>query len=115
MGLDGAYEYWLSEPAEDVTARIHVREHGDRPLTAVLHCRRRELTNASLARALVRYPLQPLQVTGLIHWQALRLWGNPAPFPPNPPFWPGEGPGRPGPRPSGPCGPGARRAGGGWG
>ena len=47
-------------------------DDGARPLTAVLHGRRRELTNASLARLLVRYPLMPLQVTALIHWQALQ-------------------------------------------
>ena len=34
MGLDQSYEYWLSEPAADVIARIHVRENGGLPLTA---------------------------------------------------------------------------------
>ena len=91
MGLDQSYEYWLSEPAADVTARIHVRENGGLPLTAVLHCRRRELTNASVAAALLRYPIQPLQVTGLIHWQAIRLWRKRVPFHRKPPFVPGEG------------------------
>ena len=91
MGLDQSYEYWLSEPAAEVTARIHVRENGGLPLTAVLHCRRRELTNASVAAALLRYPIQPLQVTGLIHWQALRLWRKRVPFHRKPPFVPGEG------------------------
>ena len=60
-------------------------------MTAVLHGRRRELTNASLARTLLRYPLQPLQVTTLIHWQALRLWLKRVPFHHKPPFVPGKG------------------------
>ena len=95
FGLDQSYEYHLSEPGEEVLARIHVHEAGGRPLTAVLHCRRRELTNTAVARALLRYPVQPLQVTALIHWQALRLWRKRVPFHRKPPFVPGEGSVRP--------------------
>jgi DUF1365 family protein len=74
FGLDQSYEYAFSQPGEEVWARIHVRDDdGSRPLTAVLHGHRRELTNATLAWMLVRYPLMPLQVMALIHWQALRL------------------------------------------
>ena len=91
FGLDQAYEYAFSEPQEEVWARVHVRENGRVPLSAVLHGRRQELANATLARALVRHPLQPLQVTALIHWQALRLWWKRVPFHQKPPFVPGEG------------------------
>ena len=91
FGLDGAYEYAFSEPGPEVWARIHVREHGARPLTAVLHGRRVELTNASLARMLARYPLMPVQVMSLIHWQALKLWAKRVPFHRKPPFVPGKG------------------------
>lgn len=90
-GLDQSYEYAFSEPGDEVWARIHVREDGRHPLTAVLHGRRRELTNASLARFLVRYPLMPLQVVGLIHWQALKLFAKRVPFHRKPPFVPGSG------------------------
>ena len=95
FGLDGSYEYAFSEPGDEVFARIHLRENGDRPLTAVLHGRRKELTNASVARLLLRYPLMPVQVIGLIHWQALRLWLKRVPFHHKPPFVPGEGSVRP--------------------
>jgi hypothetical protein len=92
FGLDQSYEYAFSQPGDQVWARIHVREDGgSRPLTAVLHARRRKLTNASLARLLLRYPLQPLQVTALIHWQALRLYSKRVPFHHKPPFVPGIG------------------------
>jgi DUF1365 family protein len=92
FGLDQSYEYAFSQPDDDVWARIHVRDDdGGRPLTAVLHGRRRELTNRSLAGLLLRYPLQPLQVTALIHFEALRLWLKRVPFHHKPPFVPGEG------------------------
>ena len=92
FGLDQSYEYAFSQPGDEVWARIHVRDDGGaRPLTAVLHGRRRELTSRSLARTLVRYPLMPAQVTALIHWQALRLWLKRVPFHRKPPFVPGRG------------------------
>lgn len=92
FGLDQTYEYAFSQPGDEVWARIHVRDDGGaRPLTAVLHGRRHELTNASLARLLVRYPLQPLQVISLIHWQGLRLYLKRVPFHHKPAFVPGQG------------------------
>ena len=91
FGLDQAYQYAFSEPEEEVWARVHVRENGRVPLSAVLHGRREELTNTSMARALVRYPLMPMQVTALIHWQALKLWVKRVPFHHKPPFVPDKG------------------------
>jgi len=91
FGLDQSYEYAFSEPEDEVWARIHVRENESRPLTAVLHGERTALTNRSLARFLVRYPLMPVQVIALIHWQALKLFAKRVPFHHKPPFVPGVG------------------------
>jgi DUF1365 family protein len=92
FGLDQSYEYAFSQPGGEIWARIHVRDDdGARPLTAVLHGRRRELTDRSLAALLLRYPLQPMQVIALIHFEALRLWLKRVPFHHKPPFVPGEG------------------------
>src|SRR3954471_1129164 len=92
FGLDSSYEYAFSQPGDEVWARIHVRaDDGSRPLTAVLHARRNELTNASLAGLLIRYPLQPLQVISLIHLQALKLFLKRVLFHRKPDFLPGEG------------------------
>ncbi len=92
FGLDYAYEYAFSQPGEEVWVRMHVRDGaGRRPLTAVLHGQRRELTNRRLLALLLRYPLQPLQVIALIHFEAVRLWLKRVPFHHKPPFTPGEG------------------------
>jgi DUF1365 family protein len=91
MGLDQRYRYVFSEPGPTVFARIEVHEGTRLPLHAVLACRRRELTRAALTRFLARYPLMPLQVTALIHWQALRLYLRGVPFHHKPPFEQGKG------------------------
>lgn len=92
FGLDQTYEYAFSQPGDDIWARIHVRDtDGAHPLTAVLHGRRRELSNRSLGTLLLRYPVQPVQVTALIHFEALRLWLKRVPFHHKPPFVAGEG------------------------
>ncbi|MFN2628529.1 MAG: DUF1365 domain-containing protein [Gaiellaceae bacterium] len=92
FGLDHSYEYAFSQPGQEVWARIHVRgEDGTRPLTAVLHGHRRDLTDGGLARVLAQYPLMPLQIISLIHWQALKLWLKRVPFHHKPAFVPGRG------------------------
>lgn len=91
FGLDQSYQWWFSEPGERLDVRIDVSEGGARPFVATLTGTRRPLTDATLARALLRYPLMPLQVTLLIHLQAARLWLKHVPFFHKPPFVPGQG------------------------
>ena len=49
------------------------------------------LTDLALLRTLARNPLLSGRVTGLIHWQALRLWLKGVPVFRKPPFAPGQG------------------------
>jgi len=91
FSLDQDYRWWFTEPGAEVNVRIDLAEGGERPFWATLHGRREELTNASLARALVRYPLMPQRVISLIHLQAARLWLKRVPFFHKPPFVPGHG------------------------
>ena len=91
FGLDASYGTpSRSRRSRSSRGSTSARARRDRS-TAVLHGRRRELTNRSLARMLLRYPLMPVQVVWLIHWQALRLWLKRVPFHRKPAFVPGQG------------------------
>jgi DUF1365 family protein len=90
FGMDQRYAFALAEPGPTVFARIDVHEHGTRRFGSVLAGERRQLTDASLARAFVRYRLMPARVTAAIHWQAFLLSRKGVPFHPKPPAPPGS-------------------------
>jgi DUF1365 family protein len=91
MPMDQAYTWWFSEPEDRLSVRMDVHEVGSPDFHATLTARRVPLTSSSLRAALVRYPLMPARVLGLIHWQALRLWLKRTPFYRKPPHIPGHG------------------------
>jgi cyclopropane-fatty-acyl-phospholipid synthase len=91
FGMDQTYRFSFTEPGERVHAGVGIIEGGERPFWAELTGTRRPLTNAAIARALMRYPLMSQQVTGLIHWQAVKLAMKKVPFHHKPRFSPGEG------------------------
>jgi hypothetical protein len=83
MSLEHGFH--VREPGARLGLRIEDRTRdGNRLFDAVLSLRRRELSAANLARALVRFPLQPLQVSAAIYWQAFRLHQKGVPFHPHP-------------------------------
>jgi DUF1365 family protein len=85
MGMDLEYVWTFHAPGERLAVRIENRECDGRPLfDAVLALRRREITGASLAFALLRFPLLTLQVIAAIYWQAFRLHRKGAPTFPHP-------------------------------
>ena len=83
--LHQEYAFYFEPPGGERTwARIDVLEQGERVLHTVLAGKRTELTRASLAAALARYPLMPVQIMWRIHWQALKLWWQRIPYVPKP-------------------------------
>ncbi len=91
FGMEQDYEFAFSEPGERIATRVDVFEQGSRVLRAVQNGQRRALTSRTLLWSLVRYPVMPLRVSALIHWQAVILWRKRVAFHRKPPFDPAQG------------------------
>jgi DUF1365 family protein len=74
FGLELMFDFKLRLPGEYL--EIHVDDHDSegRVLITRLNGERREMTDAALLSAFIRYPLVTLRVIFLIHYNALRLW-----------------------------------------
>jgi uncharacterized protein len=73
LTVDGSYEMTLAPPDERLSVQMSLRQAGERVFAASLTGRRRPLTNATVARMLVRHPLMTARVTSLIHLQGIKL------------------------------------------
>ena len=80
MPMDIDYGWHFTPPGQTLSVRMENRRAGRLLFDASLMLRRREITGASLAGALLRQPCAALSVLGRIYWHALRLWLKRAPF-----------------------------------
>jgi uncharacterized protein len=80
MPMDMRYDWRFSAPAAGLHVHMENRRDGRPAFDATLSLKREPINGASLARALVGFPLMTAQVITLIHWQALRLWLKRTPF-----------------------------------
>lgn len=74
MPMDRSYRWRFTRPDEHLRVHMDVLREGVREFDAHLSLHHRELTGASLARVLWRYPLMTAKVVGAIHLEAFRLW-----------------------------------------
>jgi len=80
IGMDGRYTVHVRDEPTGLRIAINERQ-GEGPLLATsLVLKRRRLTDRTLLRTLLRYPLMTQRTIGLIHWHALLLWLKGAPF-----------------------------------
>lgn len=73
IGMDQTYRFSLNDPGERLALRIRQAGPEGETLIATHTAQARPLTDAGLARAILRHPLMGVRVIGLIHWHALRL------------------------------------------
>jgi DUF1365 family protein len=74
MDMTMTYDFRVKIPADDLSVVIHGRDCDGLIIAASQVGRRRPLSDLTLARLFVGYPLLSLKVVAGIHWEALKLW-----------------------------------------
>lgn len=81
IDMDTNFDFNLDIPGEKLNIRIDDFKHdGSRFFISTLSGNKVALTDGNLLRYFFSFPLITLQVIGLIHWQALKLWLKKLPF-----------------------------------
>jgi DUF1365 family protein len=76
MPMDIDYDWRFTSPAERLAVHMTNHRGGELVFDATLMLERRNISGASLAGALARFPFVTLRILGAIYWQALRLWAK---------------------------------------
>jgi hypothetical protein len=74
MPMDQRYDWRFSPPGRRLAVHMENYDTAGMIFDATMSLRRRELTGATLARALLAYPWMTAGVVTAIHWNALKLW-----------------------------------------
>lgn len=77
---DANFEFVISIPGEKLNIRIDDIKDGKRFFISTLTGTRKAFSGTNLLWYTLRFPLIPLQVMVLIHWNALLLWWKKIPF-----------------------------------
>jgi len=68
------YRWRLQAPGDELRIHMDVDDGSAPEFDATMVLERRELSGATLARALLRFPLMTMKVVAAIHWQAFLIW-----------------------------------------
>ena len=78
--MDMRYDWRLTVPDDALHVHMENWREARRAFDATLTMKREPITSATLAAALLNFPLMTAKVVAAIHWQALRLWLKRVPF-----------------------------------
>lgn len=77
IAMDDAFDFNLEIPNEKLLIKIDdYDKEGKRFFLSTLSGKEKKLSNAALVWYAIRFPFITLQVIGLIHWQAFKLWAK---------------------------------------
>ena len=74
FGADNTFNFKLAVPGEKLNIKIDTVEDDKKVFISTLTGQKRPLTNKALLWYSIRFPLIPLRIMFLIHWNALILW-----------------------------------------
>ena len=73
LPMETRYQWRFTEPGARLAVHLRNEQQGRHTFDATLNLERREISGATLAGALLRFPFMTLRVVLLIYWQALKL------------------------------------------
>ena len=74
IGMDCDYHFRIVPPDENINIVIRQEDSDGLLLAASFQGKRAEVTERSLARLLIQFPLLTVKIVAGIHWEAIRLW-----------------------------------------
>lgn len=74
IDLDASFDFVLQVPERKLNIRIDDYKNGERFFISTLTGERKEISNALLFWYSLRFPIIPLRIMWLIHFNAFRLW-----------------------------------------
>ncbi len=80
MEMNFKYDWHFPEPGEELNIHMINYRETTQFFEAKLTMDRKEITNGSLAKVLIRFPAMTLKVLSMIYWQAFRLWLKKTPY-----------------------------------
>ena len=80
MSMDMEYDWRFCTPDDILSVHMENYQQDEKIFDATLKLKKREITSANLAKALIQFPFVTLKIVFAIYYQALRLWLKKIPF-----------------------------------